>query len=135
MARLALVSIFAYQGLVPKLVVGHSDEIAMLGDLGVSGTQGRFLLAALGVSELALAAVLLIGWCRRWPVWICLASMVLATVVVGVNSPRFFGSAFNAFSLNLAVAALAAVDLVVLAAVPSASRCLRSPRRARRSEQ
>jgi uncharacterized membrane protein YphA (DoxX/SURF4 family) len=135
MARLALVAIFAYQGLVPKLIVGHSDEIAMLGDLGVAGAPGRFLLAALGASELVLAAVLLIGWCRRWPAWIGLTSMVLATVMVGVNSPRFFASAFNAFSLNLAVAALAAIDLLVLAAVPSASRCLRRPRGGKKSEQ
>ena len=33
MARLALVSVFAYQGLVPKLILRHSDEIAMLGDI------------------------------------------------------------------------------------------------------
>ncbi|HEX7780789.1 MAG TPA: DoxX-like family protein [Vicinamibacterales bacterium] len=134
MARLALVSVFAYQGLVPKLILRHSDEIAMFGDLGVPVAPGRFLLAALGVSELILAAVLLIGWCRRWPAWICLASMTLATIVVGVSSPQFFGSAFNAFSLNLAVASLAVIDLLVLAAVPSASRCLRRPRPEKRSE-
>ena len=37
-------------------------------------------------------------------------------------------AAFNPFALNVAVAALAAIDLLVLAGVPSASHCLRRPR-------
>jgi hypothetical protein len=51
--------------------------------------------------------------------------MVVATAAVAVNSPRFFEAAFNPFSLNVAVAALAAIDLLVLPGVPSAARCLR----------
>jgi uncharacterized membrane protein YphA (DoxX/SURF4 family) len=126
-ARLALASIFTYQGLVPKLVARHSDEIAMLGDAGISAAVRQIVLAALGVSEMAFAAALLIAGCRRWPAWVCLASMAVATLVVGVNSPRFFAGAFNPFSLNVAVAALAAIDLLVLGGVPSAARCLRRP--------
>jgi uncharacterized membrane protein YphA (DoxX/SURF4 family) len=126
-ARLALAAIFTYQGLVPKLVGGHADEFAMLGDAGFPADLQPMALAALGICELALAAVLLVAWCRRWPAWVSLASMVFATTVVDVHSLRFFGAAFNPFSLNVAVAALAAIDLLVLAGVPSASHCLRRP--------
>jgi uncharacterized membrane protein YphA (DoxX/SURF4 family) len=126
-ARLALVAIFAYQGLVPKLIARHSDEVAMLADLGVPAGTTQAVLAAIGVSELALASALLMAWCRRWPAWTCLVAMLLAAVVVGNNSPRFFEGAFNPFALNLAVASLAAIDLLVLPAVPSAARCLRRP--------
>ena len=126
-ARVSLAAVFAYQGLIPKLVARHADEIAMLQDAGVSANVRHIALGALGLSELAFAAALLIAWGRRWPAWICLASMVVATAAVGVHSRRFFEAAFNPFSLNVAVASLAAIDLLVLAGVPSASRCLRRP--------
>jgi uncharacterized membrane protein YphA (DoxX/SURF4 family) len=126
-ARLALAAIFMYQGLVPKLVARHADELAMLGDAGFPADLQPMALAALGICELALAAVLLMAWCRRSPIWASLAAMIVATAAVGVHSPRFFAAAFNPFSLNVAVAALAAIDLLVLAGVPSASHCLRRP--------
>jgi hypothetical protein len=53
--------------------------------------------------------------------------MPIATAVVALRSPRFFDAAFNPFSLNVAVAALAAIDLLILAGVPSPARCLRRP--------
>jgi len=125
--RLALAVVFLYQGAIPKLVAGDADELAMLKDAGIPPDAVSVAVAALGTCELALAAALLVAWCRRWPAWVSLALMPIATAVVGVQSPRFFTAAFNPFSLNLAVAALAAIDLLVLAGVPSASRCQRRP--------
>jgi hypothetical protein len=58
----------------------------------------------------ALSAVLLFGWSRPWPVWLCLISIPIDPFIVKVS-----------------VAALAAIDLLALAAVPSAARCLRRP--------
>jgi DoxX-like family len=127
LARLALAAVFAYQGAIPKLLARHADELAMLEDAGLPADAGSIALAALGTCELALAAALLLAWCRRWPAGVSLALMPIATAVVGVHSPRFFTAAFNPLSLNVAVAALAAIDLLVLAGVPSASHCLRRP--------
>jgi uncharacterized membrane protein YphA (DoxX/SURF4 family) len=126
-ARLGLALVFVYQGLVPKLIARHADEIAMLRDVGVGDEIGRRAMTALGVSELAFAAALLFAWHRRWPAFACLGSMLLATVVVGLNSPRYFEAAFNPVSLNVAVACLAAIDLLVVGGVPSATRCRRRP--------
>ena len=53
--------------------------------------------------------------------------MVLATIGVALNSPRYLTAAFNPVSLNLAVACLAIIDLMVLRWLPSASHCLRRP--------
>jgi uncharacterized membrane protein YphA (DoxX/SURF4 family) len=127
LARAALAVIFAYQGFVPKLLARHVDEISMLRNAGISPALTNVALNALGVSEIAIAAALLFAWHRRLPVWVCLVAMPIATVAVGSGSPRFFEAAFNPFSLNLAVAALAAIDVLILAGVPSAARCLRRP--------
>ncbi|HXG89605.1 MAG TPA: DoxX-like family protein [Vicinamibacterales bacterium] len=126
-ARVALVAVFAYQGVVPKLLHQHVDEITMLLDAGVSTGVAGTALYVLGILELAFAAVLLIAWHRRWPVFVCLGSMILATAAVGLNSPQYFAAAFNPAALNLAVACLAAIDLLVLGSIPSAARCRRRP--------
>ena len=126
-ARGALAAVFAYQGVVPKLLTRNVDEIAMLRDAGVFAGATNITVIGLGILELAFAAVLLIAWHRRWPVYVCLGSMLLATAMVGLNSPRYLEAAFNPVSLNLAVACLAGIDLLVLGNLPSAARCLRRP--------
>jgi uncharacterized membrane protein YphA (DoxX/SURF4 family) len=127
-ARIALAAIFAYQGVVPKLLSRHVDEAAMLRDAGVSSAITDMAMMAVGILELAFAVVLLAAWHQRWPALVCLGAMLVATAVVGLTSPRFFAGAFNPASLNLAVASLAAIDLLVLRDIPSAARCLRRPR-------
>jgi hypothetical protein len=126
-ARVALAVVFAYQGLVPKLLVRHADEIAMMAAAGVPAHATFLAVAALGFAELALAAVILVAWSRLWPVWVCLIAMPIATIGVTISSPGNFVAAFNPFSLNVCVAALATIDLVVMAGVPSARRCRRRP--------
>ncbi|HEX9636889.1 MAG TPA: DoxX-like family protein [Acidobacteriota bacterium] len=127
LTRVALAAVFAYQGLVPKLLARHPDEIAMMEAAGMPTTQSVAAVAALGLAELALAVTLVVAWSRTWPLWLCLVAMSIATTVVSLCSPAFFGAAFNPFSLNLSASALAAVDLLVMAGVPSAGRCLRRP--------
>jgi hypothetical protein len=124
-SRLSLAAIFVYQGLVPKLLYRDASEIMLLGAAGVLPGVLNGVLVALGVAELALAAALAIGWTRRWPALLVAASMPLAAAVVALTAPGGFAAAFNPFSLSLAVAALAAIDLVVLDGVPSAARCRR----------
>jgi hypothetical protein len=126
-ARTALAVVFAYQGIVPKLLFAHADEIAMVRAAGVPTQLTTTAVAALGIAELAVAAALLAAWSRSWPAWLCLVAMPVAAIVVVLFSPVFFAAAFNPFSLNVSVAALAVVDLVVVAGVPSAGRCLRRP--------
>jgi hypothetical protein len=126
-ARIGLALIFAYHGLIPKLLGPHPDEVAILEDAGVAQQVVSAVIATLGIAELLLAACLLVFWHRRWPLVICLALMVVATIGLGISSPRYFAGAFNPASLNLAVACLTVIDLIVLPGVPSAGRCRRRP--------
>lgn len=126
-ARTTLAAVFAYHGLVPKILTRNADEMALLIDAGISIDRTAAVLHAIGVAELAFAAALLMAWHRRWPAFVAIACMVLATATVAVHSPRFFAGAFNPFSLNLSVTSLAVIDLLALHHLPSASRCLRRP--------
>jgi uncharacterized membrane protein YphA (DoxX/SURF4 family) len=126
-ARVGLALIFAYHGLVPKLLGRHADEIAMLRDAGIGGESTLAVLTTLGIAELLVALCLLIFWRHRWPPWLCLGLMGVATIGVAVSSPRYLGAAFNPVSLNLGVACLAVIDLMVIGGLPSASHCRRRP--------
>ena len=126
-ARLALAVVFAYQGFVPKLLVRDGDEIAMIAAAGGPPQAIAPAVTALGFAEIALAAVLLVRWSAAWPVWLSLIAMPIATIGVATSSPAFFKAAFNPFSLNVCVAALAAIDLFVIGGVPFAGRCRRRP--------
>jgi DoxX-like family len=127
-ARTTVALVFAYHGLVPKLLIRDADEIAMLQDAGVPSDWLPTALSAAGFAELAFAFVLLLFWRHRWPSVACLVLMLAATVAVIAFSPRYLGAAFNPLTLNLSVAALSLLDLVNLADAPSAARCRYSSR-------
>jgi hypothetical protein len=127
-ARLALITVFVYQGLVPKLLFRNVDEMTLLHEAGVPSSVTHIAVITLGILELAWALALLAAWRRRWPAAVGLGAVLAATVVVGLNSPRYLAAAFNPIALNLAVAALAAIDLLLVDAIPTAAHCLRQPR-------
>jgi uncharacterized membrane protein YphA (DoxX/SURF4 family) len=124
-ARVAVALIFAYHGLVPKLLGPHADEVAMFRDAGVEPAWIGTVLTAVGLGELLFAVCLLRFWRSAWPPLVTLGFMAAATIGVSLTSPRYLGAAFNPVSLNLAIAALAAIDLLTRDGLPSASRCLR----------
>lgn len=127
-ARGSVALVFAYHGLVPKLLARDGDEIAMLQDAGVPSGWLPTALFAAGAAELAVALLLLWYWRSRWPSLAVLMLMLAATVGVSVASPRYLAAAFNPLSLNLSVAVLSVLDLVNFADTPSAARCRRSAR-------
>jgi DoxX-like protein len=129
-SRVALAAVFVYQGLVPKLLARNVDELVLLNDAGVPDNFTRSAVTGLGILELIFAALLLSRWRDRWPDVAAAVAVAIATAVVGLYSSRFFLAVFNPLSLNLAVAALAVVDFLSLADLPSAARCRRSPEKA-----
>ena len=126
-SRVGLALIFGYHGLVPKLLGPHVDEVTMLAASGIAVENTGTVLTVLGVAELLFAFCFLIFWHSRWPPLISLVLMPLTTISVALSAPQVLGAAFNPVSLNLAVAALAVVDLIVLRGLPSAGRCRRRP--------
>jgi hypothetical protein len=121
-SRVALAAVFIYHGLIREPLTRNVAEIAMVRAAGVAGS-----VVTPCILELSFAAALLVAWHRRWPLFVCLALMLLVTVAVGINSPRHFDAPFNPFTLNFVVACLASIDIVVVGNIPSAARCLRRP--------
>jgi hypothetical protein len=130
-ARLAIACAWLYQGLAPKLIHQHADELAMLADAGFTGGSAPLALWLVGCGEVALGLSLLLVRRATWQFVATIVLMAAATLTVAIASPRFLVSAFNPVSLNLLMAALAVVGLVTGRHLPSAGRC----RFSRRKEQ
>ena len=124
-ARVALAVIWLYQGIIPKLLFASPDELAMLRAGGFSDAAARVVRIGMGWAEVALGLMLLLVWRSRWPVWLTLALMPLATMGVAITSPRFLTMAFNPVALNASIFALAAIAMLQSIDLPSARRCVR----------
>ena len=124
LSRAALGAVWGYHGAVPKIILRHPDEQAMLRDAGIAPGAVVPLLTAIGAGEVALGGVIALTAPARWPLIVSAAMMVPATVGVATRSPRFLGAAFNPITLNLLVAALSAIGLLA-GKPPSARHCLR----------
>jgi hypothetical protein len=122
--RAAVALVWLYQGLVPKLIARHPDELRMLADAGV-GEVASPALTAIGCAEVCLGACALLFFRSRWPLALTPLLMMLATFAVAVNSSRYLYAAFNPVSLNFLLAVVSLIGLMVMNDLPSARRCLR----------
>ena len=129
-ARGTFAFVFAYQGLVPKLLGPAPDEVRMLHDAGVPTGSIIQLLSVIGVGEIGFALVALLAWHRAFPAWVVVFGLIVTTFGLALTSPDVFSAAFNPIALNLGIIALAAIDLIVLPGAPDAGRCRRRPTQA-----
>jgi len=125
-SRLGVGAVWVYQGLVPKLVLHHPDELAMLTDAGVPPATAALTATIVGWMEIAMGLATIV-FSNRWLLVATVLLMIGAAFGVAFSSPRYLGAAFNPVSLNLLMAALALVGIVVGGRAPSAGRCKRHP--------
>ena len=134
LARVGIAVIFAWHGLVPKLLGPDATEIRLMSDLGVPAGDTVGALRVMGAAEIALAIALLATWHRAGLAWLALGFAVVATAVTALASPGAIGGAFTPVTLSLGLGLLAAIDLLTLDGIPSAGRCRRRPPTVDRSE-
>ncbi len=123
-ARLGLVLVWLYAGLVPKLLGPHPEELALAGAALPPGLTPRTAVLALGAVEVALALALLIGWHRRWLFGV---SAVATVGVVGaglVARPGLLAHPLSPLPLGVAMLGLAAAGYAAGDQLPSARRCI-----------
>ena len=106
-ARGGLAFMFAYHGLVPKLLWLSQGERAMIQAHGIEQVQLFATLA--GVGEIALARWILLSPRSVWPLVVAATALAGLLVDVAVFSPSILREAFNPVSLNVAGLALCAV--------------------------
>ncbi|WPP01700.1 DoxX-like family protein [Pseudomonas sp. HR96] len=104
LARGSLAFMFAYHGLVPKLIQLSPGEQLLLRAHGLE--NAAWLSQAAGVAELVLAAVLVFLPRLAWPLLFSGAILLALLVDVAVVQPAMLVDAFNPVTLNVAGMAL-----------------------------
>ena len=106
-ARGGLAFMFAYHGLVPKLLWLSQGERAMIQAHGIEQVQMFATLA--GIGEIALAVWILLSPRSAWPIAVAATALAGLLLDVAVFSPAMLREAFNPVSLNVAGLVLCAV--------------------------
>lgn len=125
-ARCALSFVWIYQGLIPKLVFKHQDEMTMLSQAGISYELAGNLLMMLGAAEIIFGLTLLIWWQDRKLLWMNVILMIAALAAVSIKSPGYLVAAFNPVALNLSMLALSAGAIALSPYIPTAKTCKRT---------
>jgi hypothetical protein len=101
---------FAYHGLVPKLIALSPGELVLLKAHGLEGAPWLSQIA--GLAELILAAMLLLAPRLSWPLVVAAVVLLGLLVDVAVMQPSMLMDAFNPVTLNAAGMSLCAIAWV-----------------------
>lgn len=131
-ARIGLAAVFLWHGLVPKLLVGHAEELRLIEELGLPARLAPRLLTLAGVLEIAFAAALIALWSARWMYALTAAGLTALMVSALVADPSLVPHPFSPVTLTLSLLALCLVGWIACQDLPSARRCRRKPLRSRK---
>jgi hypothetical protein len=128
-SRIAIAAVWAYHGIVPKLLHPETGEAALLTASGAfSASNAAAALPLIGMAEIAFAAFVVIAWRSTAPLWINAALNVVLVLAIAVTTPAALSAPFQPLTLGVALVTLSAIGIRVAAFVPSAARCRRRPR-------
>ena len=126
-ARATVAFTWLYHGLFPKLLYHDAIELDLVRRVGTPVSRLMMAVNVAGWAEIFFAALLLVLWRHKWPLWLTVVLMLIGIPVVAVSAPAYLGAAFNPVTLNLGLAALAAIGLIAGRDLPTATRCSRKP--------
>lgn len=112
--RYTIAFVWLYQGIVPKLLGVHPDELRMGMALGLNALQAHWLAYVGGAMEVVLGVLVVVFFRSRWPYLATIGGFVGLWLFTLVFAPVFTVSAFNSTTINAAVCALAVVALLEL---------------------
>ena len=116
LCNVTVAGIWLYQGLVPKLLGPHPDEVAMSNALGIPPHLQASASYAAGAGEVLLGLCVLLLHRRAWPQVISAVATAVLLVFVAIYTPRYLIGAFNPVVMNVASIALSIVALLALRA-------------------
>ena len=126
LARGTAAFIWFYHGLIPKLLYHDRSELDLLSKIAPSGSLHAATTLA-GIVEVCFALLLVLLWRQSWQLWVTIVLMLIGLPVVAASATEYLHAAFNPVTLNISLAALAAIALVAKRDLPTAANCRRKP--------
>ncbi|NVJ59938.1 MAG: DoxX-like family protein [Gammaproteobacteria bacterium] len=110
-ATLTIAFIWAYHGLVPKLLGPHSQELDMIAAFGINENLATTLAYIAGVLELLMAVLVLVYRNKFWPFYLTIAIVLVLSITVLFGQPSFVMFAFNPITINIAMIMLSIIAI------------------------
>lgn len=124
-ARCSIALAWLYQGISPKLLAIHPDEIDLFTKSGAPADLAAPALITLGLAEVALGLLMLTCVRQRWHFPLTIGLLVIATLYCIIFAPSYLVAAFNPVTMNGLMMAMAVIGWISSRNLPTASRCLR----------
>lgn len=110
--RYSVAGIWFYQGLVPKLLGPHADEVIMTKAFGIPENLQSAASYAAGAAEIGLALCILLLTGKVWPQWVSAVAMLVLLAFVAIYVPSYMLGAFNPVVMNVASFALSLIAIL-----------------------
>ena len=120
LCNLTVAGIWLYQGIVPKLLGPHADEIAMSAAFSIPAAFQATVSHAAGVGEVLLGLCILAFPRRAWPQLVSAVVTAGLLAFVALYAPRYLVGAFNPVVMNTASIVLSVVAVMALREEPAA---------------
>ncbi|MEK4426095.1 DoxX-like family protein [Solibacillus sp. FSL K6-1523] len=115
-----------YQGLVPKLIVVHPEEVALFSAIsGITGTAAQLAVQGVGVAEILFSFIWLLPINKRPLYMLQIILFPILTISAVVASSATLIGPFNVLTFNLALFVLSIIGFVLHQNVPTAKSCKR----------
>ncbi|HDR3886194.1 TPA: DoxX-like family protein [Bacillus cereus] len=118
--------VWLYQGIVPKLMFTHSEEVKMLSALIGSNDSSIFILKIVGFLEIIWGVMWLLPFQKRKLFILHIVMLIGLTIVAGVTNITSFTQPFNPITLNFLLIGLSIVGYMNSTNLPSAKNCKRT---------
>lgn len=112
--RFTVAGVWFYQGLVPKLLGPHSDELALAAAFGIPGDSQPLASYTAGAVELVIGLLVLALPRYAWPQVLSAAVTFVLLLFVCFYAPSYLSAAFNPVVMNCASIALSAIAVLAL---------------------
>ncbi|MCU5439005.1 DoxX-like family protein, partial [Bacillus cereus] len=122
---LLIAFVWMYQGIVPKLVFTHSEEVKMLSVIIGSTAHSIFLVKIIGLLEIIFGVLWLLPFQKRKVFVVHIFMLIALTIVAGFTNIASFTEPFNPITLNVLLMGLSIVGYINSTNLPSAKNCKR----------
>ncbi len=117
--------VWMYQGIVPKLVFTHSEELKMLSVMIGSTEHSIFVLKIIGLLEIIFGVLWLLPFPKRKVFFVHIFMLIVLTIATGFTNIVSFTEPFNPITLNVLLMGLSIVGYINSFDLPSAKNCKR----------
>ena len=112
--------VWMYQGIVPKLVFTHSEEVKMLSVMVGSTEHSVFILKIIGLLEIIFGVLWLLPFPKRKVFVVHIFMLIALTIAAGFTNIASFTEPFNPITLNILLIGLSIVGYINSTNLPSA---------------